>query len=157
MALAAGVAEVGLPVLLIVGLGARYAALGLLIMTGVIQLTFPEGWANFHLYWASLALAILSSGPARSRSIASSDWRAPQLERERAAQAADAACARCAPTLGERRHVGVVERRRSFKDHGVDAVVETEEFAGAAVMRADSVARRASRAPGRRSSAGLGD
>ena len=65
MALAAGVAEVGLPVLLIVGLGARYAALGLLIMTGVIQLTFPEGWANFHLYWASLALAILTFGPGQ--------------------------------------------------------------------------------------------
>jgi putative oxidoreductase len=65
MALAAGVAEVGLPVLLIVGLGTRYAALGLLVMTGVIQLTFPEGWANFHLYWASLALAILTFGPGK--------------------------------------------------------------------------------------------
>jgi putative oxidoreductase len=65
MALAAGVAEVGLPVLLIVGLGARYAALGLLVMTGVIQLTFPEGWANFHLYWASLALSIMTFGPGR--------------------------------------------------------------------------------------------
>ncbi len=65
MALAAGVAEVALPTLLIVGLGTRYAALGLLIMTGVIQLTFPEGWANFHLYWASLALAILTFGPGK--------------------------------------------------------------------------------------------
>jgi putative oxidoreductase len=65
MALAAGVAEVALPALLIVGLGTRYAALGLLIMTGVIQLTFPDGWANFHLYWASLALAILTFGPGK--------------------------------------------------------------------------------------------
>ena len=65
MALAAGVAEVALPALLIVGLGTRYAALGLLIMTGVIQLTFPEGWANFHLYWASLALAIMTFGPGK--------------------------------------------------------------------------------------------
>ncbi len=64
-ALAAGVAEVGLPALLIVGLGARYAALGLLVMTGVIQLSFPEGWANFHLYWASLALAIMTFGPGK--------------------------------------------------------------------------------------------
>ncbi|HYA71767.1 MAG TPA: DoxX family protein, partial [Roseiarcus sp.] len=43
----------------------RYAALGLLIMTGVIQLAFPEGWANFHLYWASLALAVMTFGPGR--------------------------------------------------------------------------------------------
>jgi putative oxidoreductase len=65
MALAAGVAEVALPCLLIVGLGTRYAALGLLVMTGVIQLTFPEGWANFHLYWATLALAIMTLGPGK--------------------------------------------------------------------------------------------
>ncbi len=65
MALAAGVAEVALPALLIVGLGTRFAALGLLIMTGVIQLSFPEGWANFHLYWASLALSIMTFGPGQ--------------------------------------------------------------------------------------------
>jgi putative oxidoreductase len=66
MALGAGVAEVALPALLIIGLGTRYAAFGLLVMTGVIQLTFPEGWANFHLYWASLALAIMSFGPGKA-------------------------------------------------------------------------------------------
>lgn len=66
MALGAGVAEVALPALLIIGLGTRYAALGLLVMTGVIQLTFPEGWANFHLYWASLALAIMTLGPGKA-------------------------------------------------------------------------------------------
>ncbi len=49
--------------LLLAGLATRYAALGLLLMTGVIQLTVPEGWANFHLYWAALALAILALGP----------------------------------------------------------------------------------------------
>jgi putative oxidoreductase len=65
IALAAGVAEVALPTLLIIGLGTRYAALGLLVMTGVIQLSFPEGWANFHLYWASLALAIMTFGPGK--------------------------------------------------------------------------------------------
>ena len=57
--------ETGLPVLLIFGLGARYAALGLLAMTAVIQLTFPDGWANFHLHWAALALAIMTFGPGR--------------------------------------------------------------------------------------------
>jgi putative oxidoreductase len=56
-------AEIGLPVLLIFGLGTRLAALGLLAMTGVIQLVMPDGWANFHLYWAAMALAIIAVGP----------------------------------------------------------------------------------------------
>lgn len=56
------VAEIALPTLLLLGLATRFAALGLLIMTGVIQLVVPEGWANFHLYWAGLALALLALG-----------------------------------------------------------------------------------------------
>ena len=56
-------AEIVLPVLLIVGFATRMAALGLLIMTGVIQLVFPDGWANFHLYWAALALGTVAIGP----------------------------------------------------------------------------------------------
>jgi putative oxidoreductase len=57
------IAEVVLPVLLVVGLATRFSALGLLVMTGVIQLVVPEGWANFHLPWAGLALAIIALGP----------------------------------------------------------------------------------------------
>lgn len=56
-------AELLLPLLLLAGLATRFAALGLLVMTGVIQLIVPEGWANFHLYWAALALALLAMGP----------------------------------------------------------------------------------------------
>lgn len=56
------VAELVLPALLLLGLGTRLAALGLLLMTGVIQLVVPDGWANFHLYWAALALGILAQG-----------------------------------------------------------------------------------------------
>jgi putative oxidoreductase len=56
-------AEIGLPVLLILGLGTRLAGLGLLAMTGVIQLVMPDAWANFHLYWAAIALAIIAVGP----------------------------------------------------------------------------------------------
>lgn len=56
-------AELVLPTLLLLGLGTRLAALGLLLMTGVIQLVVPDGWANFHLYWAALALGILALGP----------------------------------------------------------------------------------------------
>ncbi len=58
-------AEILLPTLLLLGLATRWAALGLLIMTGVIQLIVPEGWVNFHLYWAALALAVLALGPGR--------------------------------------------------------------------------------------------
>ena len=59
----ASTAEIVLPVLLAFGFLTRWAALGLLIMTGIIQLTYPDGWANFHLYWAAMALAIITFGP----------------------------------------------------------------------------------------------
>src|SRR6266851_3331566 len=52
-----GLAEITLPILLVLGLATRFAALGLLIMTAVIQLVVPDGWANFHLPWAALAVA----------------------------------------------------------------------------------------------------
>ncbi|GAC1339416.1 MAG: hypothetical protein NVSMB26_27230 [Beijerinckiaceae bacterium] len=60
-----GVAEIVLPVLLVIGLATRFSALGLLVMTGVIQLVVPEGWANFHLPWAALSVAIIALGPGR--------------------------------------------------------------------------------------------
>lgn len=63
LALLVGIAEITLPILLLIGLATRFSALGLLIMTGVIQLVFPDGWMNFHLYWAALALAIMALGP----------------------------------------------------------------------------------------------
>lgn len=62
-ALLVALAELVLPTLLLAGLATRLAALGLLVMTGVIQLVFPDGWKNFHLYWAALALAIMALGP----------------------------------------------------------------------------------------------
>lgn len=58
-----GTAEIVLPILLVVGLGTRFAALGLLVMTGVIQLVLPDAWANFHLPWAAMATAIIALGP----------------------------------------------------------------------------------------------
>jgi putative oxidoreductase len=60
-----GVAEIVLPLLLLVGLATRFSALALLVMTGVIQLVVPEGWANFHLPWAGLAAAVMALGPGR--------------------------------------------------------------------------------------------
>jgi putative oxidoreductase len=62
MAHASGIAELLLPVLLVLGLGTRVAALGLLLMTAIIQITIPDGWANFHLTWAAMALALVSLG-----------------------------------------------------------------------------------------------
>ena len=59
----ASAAEIVLPILLAFGFLTRWTALGLLCMTGVIQLTYPEGWANFHLYWAAMALTIMTFGP----------------------------------------------------------------------------------------------
>ncbi len=63
LALIVAAAEITLPVLLVLGLATRFAALALLVMTAVIQLVFPDGWANFHLYWASIAVAIMAIGP----------------------------------------------------------------------------------------------
>lgn len=63
MAFLDGAAEIVLPILLILGLATRLSALALLVMTGVIQLVVPEGWVNFHLPWAALAVAIIAIGP----------------------------------------------------------------------------------------------
>lgn len=62
LALLVACAEIVLPILLILGFATRLVALALLFMTGVIQLVFPDGWANFHLYWASLAVALIALG-----------------------------------------------------------------------------------------------
>ncbi len=62
-ALIDGVAEIVLPILLVLGLATRFSASALLVMTGVIQLVVPAGWANFHLAWAALAVALIALGP----------------------------------------------------------------------------------------------
>lgn len=56
--------EVGLPVLLVLGLGTRFAAVGLLLMTCIIELTVPDGWP-IHITWAAMALGIAAWGPGR--------------------------------------------------------------------------------------------
>ena len=59
-----GIGEIVLPVLLVLGLFTRFAALALLGMTVIIQLTVPTGWPT-HLMWAALALAVIHAGPGR--------------------------------------------------------------------------------------------
>ncbi len=59
----ATVAEHVLPVLLLAGLASRLSALGLMVMTLVIQLfVYPEGWPE-HVLWFALLLLIVARGP----------------------------------------------------------------------------------------------
>jgi putative oxidoreductase len=60
-AFAAGLAEILLPILLVLGLVTRLAGFGLLAMTIVIQLTVPDGWP-IHITWAAMALAVIAYG-----------------------------------------------------------------------------------------------
>ena len=59
-------AEFVLPIMLVLGLGTRVAALGLLIMTAVIQIyVMPQALWTAHVYWASILLVLLSVGPGQ--------------------------------------------------------------------------------------------
>ncbi|WP_339028317.1 DoxX family protein [Bradyrhizobium symbiodeficiens] len=62
MAFLSGCGEIVFPVLLVLGLGTRFAALGLLFMTIIVELTVPDGWP-IHLTWAAMALGIMAYGP----------------------------------------------------------------------------------------------
>jgi putative oxidoreductase len=64
MAFLSGCGEIGFPILLVLGLGTRFAALGLLFMTLVVELTVPDGWP-IHITWAAMALGIIAWGPGR--------------------------------------------------------------------------------------------
>jgi putative oxidoreductase len=64
MAFLSGCGEITFPVLLVLGLGTRFAALGLLVMTFIVELTVPDGWP-IHLTWAAMALGIMAWGPGR--------------------------------------------------------------------------------------------
>ena len=59
-----GSGEIIFPILLVLGLAARFAALGLLFMTVIVELTVPDGWP-IHITWAAMALAIMAWGPGR--------------------------------------------------------------------------------------------
>ena len=58
-------AEHVLPILLILGLLTRFAALGLLGMTAVIEVfVYPDAWVT-HGLWAASFLAVITFGPGR--------------------------------------------------------------------------------------------
>jgi putative oxidoreductase len=63
-AYASSIAEIVLPIMLVVGLFSRTAALGLLAMTFVIQLVMWDGWP-IHLTWAAMALGVIALGSGR--------------------------------------------------------------------------------------------
>ena len=60
-----GSGEIIFPVLLVLGFATRFAALGLLFMTLIVELTVPDGWP-IHITWAAMALAIIAYGPGRA-------------------------------------------------------------------------------------------
>jgi putative oxidoreductase len=64
MAFLSGCGEVTFPVLLVLGFATRFAALGLLVMTAIVELTVPDGWP-VHITWAAMALGIMAWGPGR--------------------------------------------------------------------------------------------
>ena len=85
MAFLSGCGEIIFPVLLVLGLGTRFAAFGLLFMTCIVELTVPDGWP-IHLSWAAMALAIMAWGPGRL-SIDHALGRLPGLRLKEAASA----------------------------------------------------------------------
>jgi putative oxidoreductase len=64
MAFMSGSVEILAPIFLVVGLGTRFAALTLLVMTCIVELTVPNGWP-VHITWAAMALGIMAWGPGR--------------------------------------------------------------------------------------------
>jgi putative oxidoreductase len=64
MAFMSGSVEILAPIFLILGLGTRFAALALLAMTCIVELTVPKGWP-VHITWAAMALGIMAWGPGR--------------------------------------------------------------------------------------------
>lgn len=64
-ALAAQIAEHVLPALLIIGLATRFSALGLLVMTLVIQIfVYPSAYIT-HGLWAAVLMMLIKHGPGQ--------------------------------------------------------------------------------------------
>ena len=60
------IAEHILPILLVVGLLTRLSALGMFVMTMVIQFfVYPDAWISAHMFWAVILFAVIALGPGR--------------------------------------------------------------------------------------------
>jgi putative oxidoreductase len=64
MAFLSGCGEIVFPILLVLGFATRFAGVGLLFMTAIVELTVPDGWP-IHITWAAMALGIMAWGPGR--------------------------------------------------------------------------------------------
>jgi len=59
-------AEFILPICLLLGFATRFAALGMLIMTALLQIyVMPDALWSTHVYWAAILLVLLSRGPGQ--------------------------------------------------------------------------------------------
>ena len=56
------IGEFGLSLLLLAGLATRFAALGLIVMTLVIQYVYPSAWWSVHVWWLLVLLVLVSKG-----------------------------------------------------------------------------------------------
>jgi putative oxidoreductase len=62
-AYAVSYAEFILPIMLVLGLGTRFAAIGLLIMTAMISyFVLPQAFLTTHVFWAAVLLVLISRG-----------------------------------------------------------------------------------------------
>jgi putative oxidoreductase len=64
MAYASSIGEIILPILVVLGLFTRFAGVGLLLMTLIIQLTFPDAWP-LHFTWAAMAIGVIYLGGSK--------------------------------------------------------------------------------------------
>ena len=56
-------AEHFLPILLVAGIATRFSALGLLLMTLVIQFfVYPDAWWTVHIMWVAMAMVLITRG-----------------------------------------------------------------------------------------------
>lgn len=68
--------EFFMPLLLVLGLGTRVAALGLFVMTSTIQLlVFPDAWPT-HIQWFAILLVLLRQGGGK---LALDNWLVPRM------------------------------------------------------------------------------
>ena len=59
-------AEFILPICLVLGFATRFAALGMLIMTALLQIyVMPDALWSVHVYWAAILMVLLSRGPGQ--------------------------------------------------------------------------------------------
>ena len=80
-AVAGTAGEIVLPVLLVLGLGGRFAALGLSVVNVMALISLadiPEAAMTQHLFWGSLLAALVLWGPGK---LALDNWLSPWLQR----------------------------------------------------------------------------